>query len=197
MTKMKTWLLKPQALFSPMKKNSGMLLGLAEEGDRLAAGQAGDDAAADEEDGQRRDEGRNAQHRDQRAVDEPDEQSDGQGPDDRRKQAAVEIGRREGDRKDRRGQPVERADRQIEILVDDDEGHADRHHAVARGVAHDRGEGGGRAEEFGVDVDADQVEQDHENDQADFPSADQSRAEAGGELGGEGAMTAAVMRPRR
>ena len=72
----------------------------------------------------------------------------------------VEIGRGEGHREDRRSQPVERADRQVEILVDDDESHADRHHAIARGIAHDRGESGTRPEKPGIDVDAGKVEQD-------------------------------------
>ena len=60
-----------------------MFLGLADERDGLAAGQPGDDAAADEEHGQGRDEGRNAQDRDEGAVDQSDGQPDGQRPDDR------------------------------------------------------------------------------------------------------------------
>ena len=88
------------------------------------------------------------QDRDQHAVDQADRRAEQQGRQDRgdrrrgrRRSGANSIGEDDGD------QPVGRADRQVEILVDDDEGHADRHHAVAGGVAQQRVKRVGRAEE--------------------------------------------------
>src|SRR3546814_7653739 len=63
-----------------------------------------------------------------------------------------------------------RADRQVEVAVDDDEGHADRHHPVAGGVAQRRPQGMEVAEEFGVDQRAGGIQHAHEDQQADLPS---------------------------
>ena len=48
-------------------------------------------------------------------------------------------------------QPEGGADREVEILVGDDEGHADGHDGIARAVAQQRLEGVERAEEIRVD----------------------------------------------
>ena len=108
MTKTKIWLLKPQELFSPMLKKIGISLALCDVGDGLAAGEPGDEAAADEEDGQRGDEGGHPQDGDQRAVDRG--RRAGRSTSAQAiagDEARVEIGRREGDREDDRGQAVE------------------------------------------------------------------------------------------
>ena len=47
-------------------------------------------------------------------------------------------------------QPVGRADREVEVLVGDDEGHADGHDGVARRVAQQRLEGVGEPKNFGL-----------------------------------------------
>ncbi len=165
-------IVEPPSVVFADEEEFRMLLGFGEERYGLAAGNPGDNAAADEKYGQRGDERRHAQDGDKGAVDEPDEKPDGEGPGNSHKQAGVEIGGREAHRKHRRGEPVERANRQIEILVDDDEGHADRHHAIARGIAHDRGERGGGSEKLGINIDADEIDQDQENQQAHFPTAE-------------------------
>ena len=75
------WLLKPNALFSPMRKNAGVLGRLDLEGDVLAAGEAEDDAAADEQHGQRGDEGGHFEDGDEEAVDQADGEAEGEAPD--------------------------------------------------------------------------------------------------------------------
>jgi hypothetical protein len=71
-----------------------------------------------------------------------------------------------------------KADGEVEFLVDDDEGHADRHHAIAGGVAQNRKQRARRAEERRVQIEAAEIEQRHDDEQADFPTADQSRGAA-------------------
>ena len=78
---------------------------------------------------------------------------------DRGERAQVEEGRRERHGEDDGDQAEGRADGEIQILVDDDEGHADRHHGVARGVAEQGVKGVGRAEESGIDEAAAEIEQ--------------------------------------
>ncbi len=130
--KIRIWLLKPRALVSPRWKNQRIFSRLGRIGDRLAAGQAEHDAAADEQHRQRGDEGRHLQDGHQHAVDEADRRPEQQaeqappGPMPRSRKVGANS-----DREDHADEPVGRADRQIEILVDDDEGHADRHDAVA------------------------------------------------------------------
>ena len=58
------------------------------------------------------------------------------------------------------------------------EGHADRHHAVARGVAQHREQRAGGAEKRRVQIEAAQIEQRHDDEQADFPTAEQQRGSA-------------------
>jgi hypothetical protein len=99
--------------------------------------------------------------------------------------AGVEEAWREGDREDGRHQPVGGADGEVEILVDDDECHADGHDAIAGGIAQDGGEGVGFTEEGRIDVVTDQIEQHHENEQPNLPPADQlKRMAAGWEVSG-------------
>ena len=87
-----------------------------------------DEAAADEQHGQRGDEGRHPQDRDQHAVDQADARRRARGT---RRSPAQARGRDATEAKviaeDRRRQPGGRTDREVEILVDDDEGHADGH----------------------------------------------------------------------
>ena len=59
----------------------GVIVRLDLEGDVLAAGQAEDDAAADEQHGQRGDEGGHLEDRDEKAVDQPDGQAEREAPD--------------------------------------------------------------------------------------------------------------------
>ena len=56
----------------------------------------------------------------------------------------VQAGRVQ-DREDRRGQAHGRADREVEVLVDQDEGHADRDHPELGGIAQHGLEGPARA----------------------------------------------------
>ena len=69
-----------------------------------------------------------------------------------------------------------RADRKIQLLVDDDEGHADREHAVARGVAQDGKERVGRTEEGRIEIEAGRVEEGHDDEEADLPAAEEERS---------------------
>jgi hypothetical protein len=64
-------------------------------------------------------------------------------------------------------------DGQVEVLVGDDEGHADRHHRVARAVAKQGLEGVGGAEEIRIDEGPRQVEEHHHGDEAGFPAAEE------------------------
>ena len=84
----------------------------------------------------------------------------------------VEL-RREQDGEGDADQAVGRADRQIEVLVDDDEGHADRHHRIARSVAQDGVEGIAAEEEGRVDERAAGEQDRHQDEQAELPAADQ------------------------
>ena len=77
------------------------------------------------------------------------------GDEDRRADRQVEMGwARRAIEKMVATRPERRADREVEVLVDDDEGHADRHDAEAGGVAQDGGDRVAGAEEAGIDVDA-------------------------------------------
>ena len=67
------------------------------------------------------------------------------------RKAEIEMGGRKDDREDDADKPIGRADRKIEILVDDDEGHANRHHAIAGGITQHRMQGVGAAEESRID----------------------------------------------
>src|SRR5262249_13832313 len=62
-----------------------------------------------------------------------------------------------------------------EVAVDDDEGHADGHDAEACGVAQHARQGRGIAEESRVDPGADEVKHGHEDEQAEFPGAENAR----------------------
>jgi hypothetical protein len=72
-------------------------------------------------------------------------------------------------------QSVGRADGEIEVLVDDDEGHAHGHDRIARGVAQHRVKGLAAAEESRIDQCAPGKEHGHQNDEAEFPAADELR----------------------
>ena len=107
------------------------------ERDVLASGDAENHASPDEQHRQRGDERRHFENGDQQAVDQSDREPHDEAPDDSRPYPHVEIGRSEDHPKDRSCEAEGRADRKVQLLVDDDEGHADRKHAVARGVAQD------------------------------------------------------------
>ncbi len=141
--------------------------------DRLAAGQPEDEAAPDEEHGQRGDEGRHPEHRDEHAVDQAYQRAERQAGDDRRHDAHVVMVRIEDIGEGNADQPVGRPDREIEVLVGDHERHADRHDRVARGVAQQRLERVGREEEGRVDEGADDVEQAHHHDEPHLPAAEE------------------------
>ena len=85
------------------------------------------------------------------------------------------MGRREDNREGDADEPEGRADRQVDVLVDDDEGHADGHDAVAGGIAQQRVQRVGGAEEGRIDQGAAEIEQRHEGKQARFPAADELR----------------------
>ena len=87
----------------------------------------------------------------------------------------VQAGR-EQDREHHRRQAHGRADREVEVLVDQDEGHADRDHAELRGVAQHRVQGRAVAPELRVDPDAGEIEQRHHGDDAELPAAERTRA---------------------
>ena len=154
-------------------EESGIIPSLDFEGDVLAAGEAENHAATDEQHRQRRDEGRHFQDRDHEAVDQPDRQTHNEAPGDGRPDAHVEIGRRENHAEDRRRQAERRPDRQIQLLVNDDEGHADREHAVARGVAQNRKERVGRSEKSRIEIEPARVEDRHNDEKADLPASEQ------------------------
>ena len=142
---------------------------------RLAARQAEDEAAPDEKHRQRGDERGHAQDRDEDAVDEADDRAQHKAEQDRRNDPEIvmvgieNIG--EGDADEAEGRP----DREVEVLIGDDERHADGHDGIARGIAQQRLEGVGRDEEFGVDEGADDIEQRHHDEEADLPAADELR----------------------
>ncbi len=81
--KMTIWLLKPSALIVAEAEEVGKRVRLDLEGDVLAAGQAEDDAAADEQHGQRRDEGGHFEDGDEEAVDQADRQAEHEAPEHR------------------------------------------------------------------------------------------------------------------
>ena len=112
-----------------------VFLGLRGIGDVLAAGEAEHQAAADKEHGQGRNERRHPQYRHQQAVDQPEDHAEKATEQERRGQPIVIVGRREDNRKGDADKPVDRADGQVYVLVDDDKCHAYGHHAVAGGIA--------------------------------------------------------------
>ena len=116
-----------------------------------------------------------AQDRDQHAVDEADDGAEHKADEDRRPDAEIVVIGIEDIGEDDADQAEGRADREIEILVGDDEGHADGHDGVARGIAQQRLEGVGRAEEFGIDEGADDIEERHHDQEADLPAAEELR----------------------
>ena len=63
---------------------------------------------------------------------------------------------------------------QIEIPVDDNERHADGDHAKPRRVTQDREQGAGIGEEVRIDNDTSEVNQRHEDEQAEFPALHQA-----------------------
>ena len=140
---------------------------------RLPAGQAENEPSADEQYGQRRDERGHAQERDQYAVDEADQCAEQEANQDRREDAEIVVVGVEHVGEGDTDQAVGRADRQVEILVGDDEGHADRHDRVARGIAEQRLECVGRQEELGIDEGAEDVEQRHHDEEANLPATDE------------------------
>ena len=135
-----------------------------------------DHAAADEQHCQRRDEGRHFQDRDHEAVDQPDRQAHDQTPGDGRPDAHVEIGRRENHAEDRCRKAERRPDRQIQFLVNDNERHADREHAVARGIAQNRKERVGRSEESRIEIEPSRVQKRHNDEKADLPASEEERS---------------------
>ena len=159
-------------------EEGGIFVRLEFERDVLAAGQAKDDAAADEQGRQRRDERRHLENRDEKAVGQADEEAKGKTGDDGGRDVEVEIARREQHAKERRGQAERRADGKVELLIDQNERHADGHDAVARSIAQHREQRGRRAEECGVEIEAAEIERGHDHEQAHFPSAEQERRAA-------------------
>src|SRR5690606_2564637 len=112
-----------------------VITGLDSIRDRLATREAEHDTAADQQHRQGGDEGRHSQYRNQHPVEETDYRTQRKTEENRRKWAKIGEARRKEHREGDADQPVGRTDREIEILVDDDEGHAHRHHRVARGIA--------------------------------------------------------------
>ena len=143
--------------------------------DRLPVGQREHEAAADEQHRQRGDEAGNLQDGDEHAVQQADPRAQQQAEQDRGHDAEVEEARGEQPGEDHRHQAVGGADREVEVLVDDDEGHADGDDADAGRVAQQRVQRLGRAEEAGIDDSPADVEQ---RDQGEEP-APPSRRPAG------------------
>ena len=83
------WLLKPNALISPMRKNPWISVRLDFERDVLAAGETEDHAAADEQHRQRGDEGGHLEDGDEKPID----QADGQAEREARRTTAVQTPR--------------------------------------------------------------------------------------------------------
>ena len=154
-------------------EEGGIIPSLDFEGDVLAAGEAENYAPADEQHGQRRDESRNFEDGDHEAVDQPDRQTHDEAPAHGRPDAHVEIGRREDHAEDRRRETEGRADREVQLPVDDDEGHADREHPVARGVSQDGKERVGRSEKGGIEIEPARVENRHNDEEAHLPASEQ------------------------
>ncbi len=71
------------------------------------------------------------------------------------------------------------ADRKIEILVDDDEGHPDRDDPDTGGIAQQRVKGFRRAEKGRVDESAAEIEQYEEEQQPSLPAAGRAEAARG------------------
>ena len=150
------------------------------ERDVLASGDAEDHAPPDEQHRQRGDECGHFKDGDQEAIDQPDRKPHDEAPDDSRPYPHIEIGRSEDHPEDRGCEAEGRADRKVQLLVDDDESHADREHAVARGVAQDGKERIGRTEEGRIEIEAGGVEDSHDSEEADLPAAKDERSLAAG-----------------
>ena len=140
---------------------------------RLATRQAENEATADQEDGERRDEGRDAQDGDEHAIDQANERSQHQARENGRHHAEVIVVGVEHVCEGDTDKAECRSDRQVEILVGDDERHANGHHRIARGVAQKRLGRVEGDEEFRIDEGARDVEERHHDQQARFPATKQ------------------------
>ena len=87
--------------------------------------------------------------------------------------AEIEKARREQPGENDGDQAVGGADRKVEVLVDDDEGHSDRDDADPRGVAQQRVKRLRRAEEGRIDEGAAEIEQHKQGEQPRLPAADE------------------------
>ncbi len=116
----------PEVGFAELKE-AAERLSLERIEDRASAGQAENNPATDEEHRQRRDERGNAKQGDQHTVDDSDGRADRNGQCDGGTDFQVEPVRVESQGKYDGRQAERRSDRQVQIPVGDDEGHAYRH----------------------------------------------------------------------
>ena len=148
-------------------------LGLGRIVDGASAGQAENDAAADEQHCQRRDERGYAEQGDQHAVDDSDRRTDRNGQGDGGTDVEAEPVRVERER-EHDGRHAEcRSDRQVQILVRDDEGHANRHDGDTGRVAQQRVQRVAGAEERRIDRRAHGKQDGDHAQQADLPGSGQ------------------------
>src|SRR5262249_24365037 len=73
-------------------------------------------------------------------------------------------------------------DREVEVLVDQHEGRADRHDAELGGIAQGRRDRGGIAPEARGEVEPDEGEQDHHGEPAELPGPDEQAEPPHGRL---------------
>ena len=156
-------------------KKPGVVRSLGRIGNVLASREAKHHATANEQNGERCDEGRHPQDCDQHAIDQADHGAKENTEQKCGGEAVIIMARREDNREGNTDEAKGRADRKIDILVDDDKCHAHRHDAVAGGIAQQRMKRVGGAKECGIDEGASDVEQRHEAKQTRFPSANKLR----------------------
>ncbi len=139
--------------------------------DCLAVGEREDEASADEQHGQSGDEGRHPQKSDKHPVGQPDRRAEQQAERHRRDYAEIEEVRREQPGEHHGNQAAGGADRQVEVLVDNDEGHSDGNNANPGTVPEHRLQRLGRAEKGRIDESPADKEQDDQDGQPCLPAA--------------------------